>query len=210
MSELNFGAALKAATQVKSMIANLRSRRDELQAEEEALTKRNEVLLSMPVSHEEKKQFVFDFIDREAAKFLPRAAKSLAGVASPNGLNRPKPANGTQPKHLCLRDVDYVLSGGFEQAEHVLGHTNFFHHPEDGVHIWAAPRLYYFFGDIIKKKIADNFDELVPQSLNGSSNEGPSIVEKRAEINEACKRIAEIQAELTVIRHSLNDLSIQA
>lgn len=206
MATLNLNAAVNAAKAVREAVEQLNAKCSELDAERAKLKARNQELLSLPVSRDDAKQFILDTIDRVGAEFPDLAGwrKAFLDFAYPKGGGRKEKRDAA----LSLRDIEQMSGGGQDALCSVLGndHGSFFYGSVSLIEM-APARIYFFFGDAIKKKVDEHFDELFPEFRSQSVDAGTSIAERRAEIEVNDSRISAIGSEIRVIEQQLATLS---
>lgn len=198
------------AEQLRQFVAERTQRRAELEQERGKIEARRHELLHLPVSREDAKQFIFDYIDVRAMEY-PQLAKWPAvfdQVAYPRRSNQysseaRSPSTGrTAP--LCLADIRAGLEdsppGHFATFENGLQ----FFGSGSQINQRADYAAYFFFGDVIKAKIDAHFDAFFPgYHPDDSARIGPPIAERVAELQKLEERLAEIGDEETSIAREL-------
>jgi hypothetical protein len=208
---IDFKTAADAATEVRKAIIAMKAQRDELNAEKHALLKEKNDLYRMPLSKEDIKQFIFEWIDK-SAEFYPENSgwNSLIRDIS---LPRRDPSfakNNDLPAALTLFDVEQAYGENFDAeglSRQVFGMTKF-----DFCNIYAMSRggtngICFFFGELIKAKIDLYFDRFFPGN-HAQGKEGPPVADRYAmieKLNVSIKRlsanIADIDSKLSLLRY---------
>lgn len=196
---------------VSRAIAVRRDRVRELDAEHARLIGERTALLSAPVSVDEARQFVSDYIDACAAEY-PRLAnwsdlfaqllypRRYADLAIPLDQGTPKRTP------LCLRDIDDALrnppgSNTFRDGLRFFGAGS-------GVNTHGDFGAFFFFGDLIKRKVLERFDEFATEfAAEPREPAAPGIAARRQRIADIDARVAEIDAERASIQAEFDAFS---
>ncbi|SDD78819.1 hypothetical protein [Aquimonas voraii] len=129
------------AGQVRAYVATLHARRGELRAERSQLEEERDALLNAPVNREDAIRFVFDYIDRRAARFTEICGwkVQLSRVLKPGNASG---AVGQQygPGVLTLAEINDSLSMDAVRNEHRFG--------EGGICFLSAGRDALADGDV--------------------------------------------------------------
>lgn len=193
------------AETIREHIANLQGIRADLVASREDMRAEIETLYAAPVNRADALQFCLDYIDARAAEF-PGGVGKLGAVfdfvAWPRRYE--VPAGGipgsSRGAALNLRDIDAGLGADAARRKHHFADgLNFFRsNPAYGL---GDDAFYFFFGDLIKAKLAAHFEAFYPV-LSGSdaAQMGPPIAERR-------QRIAELEAKIEVIDAEVGKLN---
>lgn len=190
------------AEQLHQFVAERTQRRAALEQERAKIEARRQELLNLPVTREDAKQFIFDYIDLRAMEYPQLAAWPAVfdRVAYPRrhdqySTEARNPRTGrTAP--LCLADIRAALEdsppghlGTFEGGLQFFGAGTQINQRTD----YAA---YFFFGDIIKAKIDAHFDAFFPGYHPGDAARiGPPIAARVAELQKLEARLSEIGDE---------------
>ncbi len=203
------------AQQLQGYIREQQERRDALHLDRTTLVGERDALLSAPLGKDDVKQFIFDYIDARAAEYPKLAdwAGLLDSVAYPRRYmwhSNLRTETG-KPAPLCLRDVDAAVRG--TPSEHLATF-------EDGLRFFGAGHqinlrsdlaAYFFFGDLIKNRIAENFDAFFGGYHSADACRiGPPIAERRTALAEIDRRLGEIDAEIASIDSDVRQLSATA
>ncbi len=198
------------AETIREHVSELQNARAELADARDALAAEIEAIHSAPIGPADALQFCMDYIDSRAKAYVghfDHLAKALDELAWPRRRDVPAGAAGfAKGAPLCLRDVDAGLSGDWQAiTAHFADGLRFFGSGTPGHRFDEA--AYFFFGDIIKSKLRENFDQLysgapVPAeyaelSIAARRERIASLVAKR---NTLDADIAGIDAELATIR----------
>lgn len=202
MTEVNMASAKKAAEAVRAARDQLSASKSALESERDALKARSEFLLSLPVTREDAKQVILDSIDTIGAEFPELASwqAKFHDYAYPQGAGRKE--NPGAP--LTMRDVEQMSRGDPERTR-VLGtdHLGFYAAPMAD---WAPSRIYFFFGDLIKAKISEHFDQVFPHFHERHADQQLTLGQRRVEISANDARIATINAEIAAIERQLREI----
>jgi hypothetical protein len=176
--------ALAAAAAVKNALNDMRRHAATLQEEENSLVKQRKELQEMPLPLSDIKQVMLDYIDARGRLFLTdgNLQKSMRefvyphnqGMArdSSNGRIIDKPLTYDQAEILRTGDISNKVFG-----DHT-GHPLLFSGNQMALGITNAA-YYFFLGDIIKAKIAEQFDEqAISHHTCDQGKIGPPIAER--------------------------------
>lgn len=203
MSSAEMNDAVEAMKKVKKTITDLQAKRGGLLTQEKHLADRKGVLLTQPLSPADIKAFLFDLIDARASEYptLANLERLFGSIIYPE---RGKGTTTEKLPALCLRDIDSVANGGHAAEISLFGYR--------GIRLFGSGSdltshtdfaAYFFFGDIIKKKIGEQLDEHLPAYRPGDEvNIGPSVADRR-------KELEQIEAELTKVRSARADIDHQ-
>jgi hypothetical protein len=184
------------ASELRKFLVEQHGRRDELTAQREKLKAEIDALYAAPLQREDVLHAWHLYIDRLAAEFpkeanwrdqLQRYACSYTVPMQP-------------ALALNLRDIDALIDGNLSGLTQVVGIDgwNFFN---GIVHPGAFTVAYFFFGDIIKKKLTENFDEFFPGYKSvGPEKIGLPIADRR-------KRIAELESQIALVANELGEVN---
>ncbi|ODU46605.1 hypothetical protein [uncultured Aquimonas sp.] len=201
------------AGQVRAYVATLHARRGELRAERSQLEEERDALLNAPVNREDAIRFVFDYIDRRAARFTEICGwkVQLSRVLKPGNASG---AVGQQygPGVLTLAEINDSLSMDAVRNEHRFG--------EGGICFLSAGRdtrsfvrtfddmALYFFGDLIKEKLRPYVEAHMPELAGAdAARVGPPVEERRVRLTEISVRLEEIGTEDAALSKELQELS---
>lgn len=199
------------AEAIREHIGGLQRQRASLVEQRERANAEVESLWNAPISREEALAFCCDYIDVLGAAY-PATAGNFAAlfdrVAWPRRYDVPPggvPGN-SKGAPLNLRDVDRGLSADYcTRDESFSGGLSFF-----GVHagfMRTDAAAYFFFGDIIKQRIAEQFDAFYPRPANSDAGESwPPIADRRARIAELEAEIESLNAALAGIEAELKEI----
>lgn len=212
MTEVTYSAAAKAVVQAKAVIVQLRASRAQLEAERDGLHQRNEQIRDMPVSRPDAMQVMFDAVDARGRAFigLARWDEVFKDFAYPNTEDYKRVLRTLHKQTvpaLSLRDVDKAFEAGAESLASVFssGPSKLFTgKPATGDQSTTA--AYFFFGDLIKRKIAEHFESLFPDIDPSGEAEPTSLAERRAEIVANGERARAISGEIDTIDEQLRAL----
>ena len=203
-------AALGAARLLMAEVHALEVRKSVLLAKIEPIKQRNLRLWRMPCTRAEVLKRVFDYVDASAAEF-PRKANWAGVFRSFAYPDVPRPSNGgalrlethtwhTSDTPINLQDVHTGVRGN---RGAILG--------EAEGDAFEQSRTFFFFGDIIKAKIEQHFDRLLPElkASNGAEQESPQLTleKRRAEIDENDALIAGLREEIDQVDRQLDELA---
>ena len=213
---VKFDAAAQAAKQVRSAIAGLVEKRQELEASRDELQARIKELRELPLSRADLKKTIFDFIDTQGHAHLHRGSlhAAVAAFAFPRGggRNRIPPFKGQEAFNLaqrtaplCLADLDQLAGLPHDLASRVVA--------DDAVSLYSVGRetfahACFFFGQIMKDRIEENFDALVPgdyafdEVLGAASSEE----DRRREIDSSQAKVTGLSVEIEKIGQQLREL----
>lgn len=211
METINVQSAVQAAVQLKAAFEALSTRRIALCTERVRLRECNMEIYRSPILRSEAKQAIFKAIDRSAAEF-PKAANwgtVFSNFAYPKG-QRPAIDDESHVKNqssdgpINIKDFDAINKGQL----HILGGVpNFMMGAGDGEGM-DARLAYFFFGDVIKKRVEQYFETMFPaidRSVVAGKGEF-SIEKKREQIAANDAQIAAIDQELETIAGQLKEL----
>lgn len=209
-------SAINAAKQLKATYAALKTRRDGVQLEVDRIDERIQTLRRMPIQRDEAKAFIFGHIDYLARRFPQDAqlSKVFAAYAAP--------AKGVGNEHraLCLEDMDKAKQNGADAVIDLPLAQNFFaggrqlegptgsSKAQEDIPALDARRVYFFFGDIIKKKIDQYFDSLFPTRHYATEGDGALTIEKkREEIGKLSAQREDLAQQLATFDEQLQTLA---
>lgn len=195
------------AEEVGLRIEELNAAKAPLTGERNALAGEKEALLSAPLARDDLKQFVGDFIDTRASDYTARA--DWMGLMK--GFIYPKRAGSTLHSNipLSLRDVDEVMKAGGSRATAVFGDMEVPRIVQDknGIFRNTDDGFYFFFGDLIKSKVAEYLDANFPQyTRDDEKRVGPPLPQRRERLAEIAVRVSDIDAQIADIDAELRSL----
>ena len=204
----------KLAADARGYVDSLRLRFDTLEAERVALASEGEALLSAPLAIEDVKQFVCDYIDRRAQQFPKDSGwpakfeRLLYPFRYEDHTTQGARADRALRKPLCLRDMDAALA---DPGTAFDGHPLNFYGAAENATAYSDAAAYFFFGDIIKARVLEQFDTLGVAYLAADAKHiGPHIPERRARLAVIEKRTLQITDEQAEIRAELDDITASA
>lgn len=185
------------ANTIREHVATLHTRRADLIASRDQARAEIEAHYTDPLNRDDAKQFCLDYIDAQAKRIPTVFAAVIADVARPRRYSGgPAHVPGvTKGDPLNLRDVDAGLSGDAIKASERFSDGLDFIGAGSGT-MKSASTMYFFFGDIIKAKLADHLDTLYPKE---TGKPGLPVAERRQRIAELETRIVELNAEIAGI-----------
>lgn len=202
-------------SKLREFASAAKDRRAQLEGEREKLAEERAAIMSAPLRIDDAKQFLFDYIDAQAADFPRRAGwptminRLLYPRRYDGGTNtRRQERNNTTPP-LCLADVETALFNPVDALTKVFGGINtsglqFMGEVTNLAHDGAAC---FLFGEVLKARIAEYWDVLAPGYLAADAREiGPPIAKRRERIAKIDARLSEIAEELGRIVADLNEL----
>lgn len=209
-------SAISAAKQLKATYAALKTRRDGVQLEVNRIDDRIQTLRRMPIQREEAKAFIFGHIDYLAGRFPQDAQLSRVFEA----YAAPAKGMGSEHRALCLEDMEKAKQTGADVVVDLPLIQNFF---AGGLQLESrsggskapydmaaldARRVYFFFGDIIKKKIDQYFDSLFPKRHYAAEGDGAlTIAQKREEIGKLSEQREDLAQQLATFEEQLQTLA---
>lgn len=211
----NMKQARDAAKVVREAITTLTARRSELESDRDGLVSRNQTLMTLPVTREDAKQFILGTVDRQSEEFIDLAdwGANFRAFALPQGDGREQrrqvatKGDGKAAGPLSLMDIDQANSGGQLGLNHVVG-SDFrsFFYGGRRLDDMAPSRLCFFFGDLIKNKIDQHFDELFPSVISSHPDAAISVAARRAEVDANNARLVALGVEVKAIDGQLREL----
>lgn len=159
-------AAKKAASDVRTACELLRTKRNALRSEMSQVKARNEYILRLPLTREDAKQFVLSTIDEMGSDFPKKAnwGRVFEHFAYPQ--NGREYGRQMLQAPLCLHDVESVEGKGEIGVVSRLGlglnRDSLFNGLVMNMPANDTSRFCFFFGDLIKAKIEEHFEEFFP------------------------------------------------
>ena len=191
MSEPNF------VDSVREYVATRRTRLAELAAEATALQQESETLAAAPLSIDDVKQVVCDYIDRRGAMWPQMGGWGEAFER----LLYPNPYSPGNNPPLSLRNVDAMDANPFNLAPVHFAATA----SESGQKLDSM--LMFFCGDAIKARVLEYIDQAgLAYQHEDEARIGPPIVERRERLAEIASRAGEIAEEEATIKAELNEI----
>lgn len=198
------------AEQLRRWLADKRAQRALLNEELAVLNGEREAHLSAPLCAADVKEFLRDYIDARGAAFPDLVGwgamldkviypeRQMADSLRPN-LNKPEP--------LSLRDVDASLAGSDSHFSFCPPRIFTAH---KGNQNFADAAMYFFFGDLIKAKLEDRFDDFYPGLIGPDEKRcgGIRLEHRRAEIKRIEIRVHEIGQEIAQIDLEISTITI--
>lgn len=208
MSDTNLEKAAEAAKNFRIAIGELRADRACLDADRQVLLQRREVLYLQPVSNADMQQFLVDYIDARASCWDAECgwANLIKQVALPARNPDFAEHHGITTEELCLRDIEIVMEQPSASNAQALGiaFINFYGRAGAAMAAGSDAPFYFFFGDIIKQKLAERFDVLCPSE---SRLVGAPVTERKTEIKELDAQIAVLTSKINHVDAKLKELS---
>ncbi|MBI3284038.1 MAG: hypothetical protein HYZ65_04185 [Burkholderiales bacterium] len=207
MQQNDLNDSLAAVELIKNSLAALRLQRKAILEEESSLKAEIAALNAQPVPMDDVKQVVCDYIDARAKLFLESGewARNLNQFIYPIH-------NAHLPTAKCT-PLTYEEAGQLRQGD--PGRKIFQSHhpklviPDVGLFTATDAPLLYFFGDIIKAKIAAYFDAM---QLNHDAcdikNIGTPIAERTQEIARIGQCIERLVSQRSAIDQQIASLSV--
>lgn len=220
-------AAAKAAGVAKQARGDLVAQRGKLEAERKRLHDRNEFLQRLPVNRADAIAFCLDCVDVIGDEFVQqsRLPKFFELIAYPQRAALPgesfDSSHGNHSRRpLALGDIDDIEKRGWYVSgagtRHFLGPNAVSPHAELGA-------FFFYFGDEIKRKLAENLGEWFPDwrkdhivksreeahaHFDGATKAEleSSIADRRAEIAANDARIEALDEEIESVDEALASL----
>lgn len=211
MEKPNYESLAKAAGDLQKAVSELKERRLALVTSREALQAKKDFIYRQPLAKDDIKDFIFATIEKSAAEY-PKLAKwkeNFRALAYPSRDARHAEAYEIKTPTICLLDVEQSIGAGEVVARHTFG-RDFFSFFNAAVFANGHAGACFFFGDIIKSKIAEHFDEFFPMDWDESMNVGPEIPERYAKIQRIEAEMAAIDAETATIDQHLSSVEASA
>lgn len=220
------GDALNAAERAHQLAATLQDRRMGLDAERKSLRQRNDHIRRLPLRRDDAKEALTMSIDHLARGFKGRVRwKDLfSRFAWPQRSYAPSntmtdPSRRARP--MCLADIEDAAKFGSGSVFN-LGAATLVTGELDG-RVPMVDALCFFFGDAIKRKIEEEFDEMFPDYSQHSprgrgfeedwawlstteAERASPVGERRVEIARNDERIAALDAQIDEIDCNLSRL----
>lgn len=207
MFDHKFDKAAEAAKNFRIAISDMKTDRAGLDADRQVLLQQREELYLQPVSNADMQQFLFDYIDARAACWerLCGWDELIKKVAQPKRDPDFAEHHGITTRALCLRDIEIVMEQPSSSSKQALGinYINFYGDAGPALSSGSDAPFYFFFGDLVKKKIAERFDTLCPRELG---KPGAPVAERKAKIQELDAEIAALTARIDQINDNLKEL----
>ncbi|HEJ1440799.1 TPA: hypothetical protein ACKRPO_005759 [Pseudomonas aeruginosa] len=207
MFDNKFDKAAEAAKNFRLAISDMKTDRAGLDADRQVLLQQREELYLQPVSNADMQQFLFDYIDARAAFWegLCGWDNVIKKVSLPARNPDFAEHHGITTRGLCLRDIELVMAQPGADNTQALGikSINFYGDAGPALSAGSDTPFYFFFGDLVKKKIADRFDTLCPRELG---KPGIPVAERKAKIQELDAEIAALTARIDQINDNLKEL----
>ena len=198
------------AEDARNTILELKNEREELVLRRDAFLKEKDDLFLQPLCKQDIKQFIFDYIDRQSAAFLEEGGmdaivKLIAFPQRPQ-VNQSHNARNTAI-NLYELDSGFKADGCLETYIFGFGNIPIFngHRLSHG----GKRDLCFYFGDLIKEKIAAHFDNCFPSGWD-TYKPGLPVVERRKKIAEIDAEIAELDLAIKEYDTYLRHLSFSA
>lgn len=189
-TEQTTSAALQRIVDVSASVQVLKARLTEIRAQREDLARKMAAIFNRPLSRADVKAFALAWIDECAQEYKERApmATMVDRFLSPISQSGP-----TGP--LTMAKIDQITGRGASALGDISAGTGDFMIPP---HSPFGPnsfiRMYFFFGDIIKAKVSEAFDERFSQL----PTENPSHAEPLDARREAIAALKEQDSALAI------------
>lgn len=207
------------AEEIRQQVASLTASRSELLDQRATLVDEQNAVLDAPLSSADIKAFVGQYIDAQAAEYPRRSnmAGMFSSLAYPRGDSRLEPSKG-DGRHrgappFALRDADRV----FSDPDLVSGSTAIFGKVLDlvmdseGLMRNSDYGLCFFFGDIIKAKLAEQFDaRFTGYKPADQERIGPPIAARRERLAVIAKAIAALDEQIANVTAQISELRAAA
>ncbi len=200
-----------ASANIKNMIVGIKQERVTLLSLRETLEKEKHALYLQPLCKADVKEVIIDFIDREAKRYLNSGelkTQVIERIAFPRGdapNTLPKPHNAA----INLYQLDEGVNSDYGFNSLVFGPNslNIF----NGYALSTGNRsgLCFYFGDILKKKIEEHFDDLFPADWD-SFKPGLPLIERREKIAEINTKIDSLNVKIKEYDGHLRELQFSA
>jgi hypothetical protein len=215
MAEVKFSEAARAAQRVREAVAELRAQATALETERDTVRQRIDDLRLLPLAPEDVKQFMSDTIDRCGDAYMASSGLDVfvQAFAFPRGRGRAGleiGVNPDDPRHepqpVCIRDLEQADRDGVGRLGSLLGERVFDVFAKGSMGHSGA--FCFFFGDLLKQRIADHFDRLFPRRFNFEHVPGAdeTLASRRTEIAANLARIAGLETQITNVRSQLREL----
>lgn len=198
---------ITAAQTIKNALGELRTKQAVLIAEETALRQRQTKLNELPIPPEDVKQVIFAYIDACSKEFLNDGdwIENIKLFLYPD---RKSDYNPKKRLPLNYAEARLIMDGSISpETTHLLGEYPKLLIPNANKFDYTNMAAMFFFGDIIKAKIVEQFDAIGLQHLSKDRpNVGPSIAERDKEMALIDARLKAIKLDKEVIEKQLADL----
>jgi len=203
---IDLASAVKAAKEIKAAIETMNGQRSELLDKKAALEAEVKAIYDAPLRRDEIKALIFETIDRKAASFIANAnwEKLISEFALPTGARHP--VGKGEP--INLRDADVMAgTGDREGVFDFVSLGDFFNDPTKPGPI-SSGRAYFLFGDLIKGKIDQHFNRMLPSSSSPRRDWDRQlpIAKKRNAIERIESQIGELEESIRSIDAQLKEL----
>ncbi len=195
------------AMEVKNQLAELATRREELEDQQRELQGERDTLLDAPFSSADAAEFLCEYIDRQAASFAcgNEISGLLQRLATPTSL-------GVMERAPCLslRHIDQLEGAGRDAAEYAFysGGLDIVSGKTYTQNRSLNDALFYLFGDLIKAKLRPLIEAKFQAPVE--AQEMPSIGERRRRLNEIDVLLQQVQAELGSVMAAQHTLGAAA
>lgn len=189
-TEQTTSAALQRIADVSASVQVLKDRLKEIREQREAIARKAAAIVNRPLSRADVKAFALDWIDECAQQYKERANMALMVDRFLSPVSQSGP---TGP--ITLAKLDQLAGHGYEALASISGGPHEFMNPPHSTfaaHSFA--RMYFFFGDIIKAKVSEAFDERFAQL----DPESPSHAEPLQARREAIAALKEQDSALSL------------
>jgi hypothetical protein len=199
------------AAQIQALVARLRDQRAVLTNERSTLDAERAELLAAPLSRDDSKALMVEYIDRQAATWndTARWRDVFRELTYPNRYPlrsaHVRPGVG-EVEPIGLADYDQIASGdsrsvlGFDGLRLISG---FF----DGLRLTDGA-LFALLGDQLKPKLCELFDRFYPEPLAIDAKRiGPPVAERRVRLEAIDERLGEIAAAVALIDQEASEVN---
>lgn len=217
MKPIDTNGALEALAKIKDTVKALQDRYADLEQQRKTLLLRNHDLYMKPLMPQDIRALMITFIDQRAQAYLASgvARKAFSTFCEPSsdtarlthdGSTGSLRASSSVVGALNLADA-LQLSGHGGSIAGNFGTAGFDLFPVvDG---GSSDRFYFFFGDLVKKKIELLFSTFTRDVRLGSAD-GLSIDERKREIDANSAKVEQIEADIIAIVDQLHGLGVHA
>lgn len=176
--------------QVAHEVAKLREKLSAVVRAIGDLEKERDRIMDAPLDRDDIKDFIVNLIDQRAATYPKLSGMQDTFFKLMRPCRGPGDANAAAAVPLSLRSADSELNRApGESSIYGLTYMGLFA-DANGIMRNSETGMLFFFGDVIKAKLLEQFDQLVPALPDGvAEHVGPPVAERRA-------RLAAITAEL--------------
>lgn len=200
---------LESSAKVRDAVQALEAERKKLYAERDVVAASLAKVRSTPVTAADVKQFMFDAIDSAGRAFV----ELTEWDAVFDNFARPGLFDGQIERKrspLTIDKIDKASSGEVSDFGVALGgqgviNTIFFGNKDvGGLHIESALRFYFFFGDEIKRKINERFDDISPAWM--STRETVPLAELRKEEERLMGELVRIGNDISDVEQAIRSV----